>query len=78
MENRANKRGQNHIRVAPNLVQLQNGTKTRPAKKEGPIQDQPTSLEQNYTKTKTCQQNRRKTEPTNEMGLKKRRTKKLR
>ena len=57
--------------MAPNLVQLQNGTKTRPAKKEGPRQDQPASLEQNYTKTKTCQQNRTKTKPTKEMGLKK-------
>ena len=57
--------------MAPNLVQLQNGTKTRPTKKEGPKQDQPTSLEQNYIKTKICRQNRTKTEPTKEMGLKK-------
>ena len=71
MENRTNKRGQNQIKAAPNLVKLQNGTKTRLTKKEGPKQDQPTSLEQNYTKTKTCQQNRTKTEPTKEMGLKK-------
>ena len=71
MENRANKRGQNQIKVAPKLVQLQNGTKNRPTKNEGPKQEQPTSLEQNYTKTKTCQQNRTKTEPTKEMGLKK-------
>ena len=54
MENRTNKRGQNQIKAAPNLVKLQNGTKTRLTKKEGPKQDQPTSLEQNYTKTKTC------------------------
>ena len=60
MENRTNKRGQNQIKAAPNLVKLQNGTKTRLTKKEGPKQDQPTSLEQNYTKTKTCRKTGRK------------------
>ena len=54
MENKANKRGQNEIKVALNIVQLQNGTKIDQPKNEGPKQEQPTSLEQNYTKTKTC------------------------
>ena len=77
MENRANKRGQNEIKVALNIVQLQNGTKNRPTKKRGTKtrttnklrtklyqdQDLPTKQDENRTNQRN--------------GTEKRRTKKL-